>query len=779
MNSCDVVSPADFQEGGKQCFWERIEATLRELQEAGQKYDSESIVGNTIEDMYAKCGMLVEKKEVFDDLLIQDVVSWSALISGYACQGDFLQVFHHLFEKTREDKIHPDKVLFLRLLSSCSHASLVESGYIYFGNSCKDYNITTTIEHVNYMIMLFIHAGQLDESIAITLRIPCVPDIVTWTTMLGVFQSGLSWTLDNKHSTALRTTLIDTHVKLASLAKAHSVVDKLMVWGVICGTTKLELDRKAIKCFKKMKWEVEVFIAIAVMFCLKACSSVSDVDKGQEIHMELVEEGFDNGYLVGSALASGYAKCVFTVEAHGVFDELDTPKVNSGTTLLASHPLHGHAYSMTRAIGKRKVHEGELHGLLKQDPILGNTWVDVWAKSGLFVRANDNIGAKGRGLPAQSQYQDKEFPANFEDQESSQELNYQAHWKMTEMDWEDKIGRKVVRVKERRPDKAKKSSSGLFRQCGEFMNMFTKIKIELNKRHSRLSQCNIRLRRDARVIRLHIARAKIKAWLNIVFVTKGENNWLNLMVAKGRRHQDEIMSKEYQSKASGQVKSPVKLRDQKKMEVPEEEKGAKRQCLGWASWIEPYTQVYHDNQVRRRDWKGMVPWEAPQAKGESSKSSKLIQHQKCPNESELKWKYKMLWKGQIISQVWLDNQKGKLVKDDNLVMPHLEETIQKTQVLSVVLSVHRLKDSHDVGNTEPDHQFEWMTDDESRDEWLQEAVARPDFTDLELLNGPRRARKRPRRPRPRKSRRARARTRFKTKSSFGFSSKSECSDSAM
>ncbi|MCO5612844.1 hypothetical protein L7F22_067115 [Adiantum nelumboides] len=37
MNSCDVVSPAKFQEGGKQCFWERTEATLRELQEAGHR----------------------------------------------------------------------------------------------------------------------------------------------------------------------------------------------------------------------------------------------------------------------------------------------------------------------------------------------------------------------------------------------------------------------------------------------------------------------------------------------------------------------------------------------------------------------------------------------------------------------------------------------------------------------------------------------------------------------------------------------------------------------
>ncbi|MCO5571611.1 hypothetical protein L7F22_025357 [Adiantum nelumboides] len=135
---------------------------------------------------------------------------------------------------------------------------------------------------------------------------------------------------------------------------------------------------------------------VAIMFFLKACSSVSDVDKGQEIHMELVEEVFDSGYLVGSALASLYAKCGFIVEAQGVFHELDTPKVISGTTLLASHPPHGHAFSMTRAIGKRKVHEGEQHGLLKQDPILGHTWVDVWAKSGSFVRANDKIGAKGR-----------------------------------------------------------------------------------------------------------------------------------------------------------------------------------------------------------------------------------------------------------------------------------------------------------------------------------------------------------------------------------------------
>ncbi|MCO5581559.1 hypothetical protein L7F22_035447 [Adiantum nelumboides] len=194
------------------------------------------------------------------------------------------------------------------------------------------------------------------------------------------------------------TDVIDRYAKSGCLSKAQEVVDKLLVhsaltWTALiggyvehsCDKEELKLmgsmkdsnvsglDRKAITCFKKMKWEAEVSIVVAVMFCLKACSSVSDVDKGQEIHVELVKEGFDSGYLAGSALASGYAKCGVTVEAQGVFDELDTPKVIFGTTLLASHPLHGHACSMTRAIGKRKVHEGEMNGLLKQDPILGNT----------------------------------------------------------------------------------------------------------------------------------------------------------------------------------------------------------------------------------------------------------------------------------------------------------------------------------------------------------------------------------------------------------------------
>ena len=43
--------------------------------------------GNALADMYAKCGKLEKTQKTFNDLSVQDVVSWNALISGYVEKG--------------------------------------------------------------------------------------------------------------------------------------------------------------------------------------------------------------------------------------------------------------------------------------------------------------------------------------------------------------------------------------------------------------------------------------------------------------------------------------------------------------------------------------------------------------------------------------------------------------------------------------------------------------------------------------------------------------------
>ncbi|KAI5082424.1 hypothetical protein GOP47_0002167 [Adiantum capillus-veneris] len=45
---------------------------------------SESAAGNVLVDMYCKCGFLKKARELFDHLVTRDVVSWNALMFGYA-----------------------------------------------------------------------------------------------------------------------------------------------------------------------------------------------------------------------------------------------------------------------------------------------------------------------------------------------------------------------------------------------------------------------------------------------------------------------------------------------------------------------------------------------------------------------------------------------------------------------------------------------------------------------------------------------------------------------
>ncbi|CAM8915609.1 unnamed protein product [Rhodiola kirilowii] len=52
------------------------------------KFSSDLYVGNTLIDMYVKCGFLESARRVFDEMTDRDVISWTSLIVAYAKSGD-------------------------------------------------------------------------------------------------------------------------------------------------------------------------------------------------------------------------------------------------------------------------------------------------------------------------------------------------------------------------------------------------------------------------------------------------------------------------------------------------------------------------------------------------------------------------------------------------------------------------------------------------------------------------------------------------------------------
>lgn len=66
-------------------------------------FEQNVILGNTLVDIYAKCGSIENARHAFDKIPQPDVVSWMTLIAGYlqnGCVGEVLDLFQTIPQRT-------------------------------------------------------------------------------------------------------------------------------------------------------------------------------------------------------------------------------------------------------------------------------------------------------------------------------------------------------------------------------------------------------------------------------------------------------------------------------------------------------------------------------------------------------------------------------------------------------------------------------------------------------------------------------------------------------
>ena len=146
--------------------------------------EGDLILSNTLIDMYAKCGSLRKAHEVFERLPIRNVVTWNAIIAGYAQIGMVNTVFL-TFDKMIGENIIPNQVTFLSVLTACSHAGLVARGQMFFEIMSQNFGISSSLAHQTCMIDLLGRAGQLDKAMETIEKMRFHGDLVMWLTLLG------------------------------------------------------------------------------------------------------------------------------------------------------------------------------------------------------------------------------------------------------------------------------------------------------------------------------------------------------------------------------------------------------------------------------------------------------------------------------------------------------------------------------------------------------------------------------------------------------------------
>jgi Ca2+/H+ antiporter, TMEM165/GDT1 family len=131
------------------------------VQKLGHRLDAP--LASAIVDMYSKCGSLEEACRIFNRAQDKNVTLWTAMLGSYAAFGQGRMAIE-FFSRMKAEKITPNEITFVAVLSARSHSGLISEGDRFFKLMQDEYRIVSSVEHYNCMVDLYGRAGLVEKA---------------------------------------------------------------------------------------------------------------------------------------------------------------------------------------------------------------------------------------------------------------------------------------------------------------------------------------------------------------------------------------------------------------------------------------------------------------------------------------------------------------------------------------------------------------------------------------------------------------------------------------
>ncbi|KAH7332416.1 hypothetical protein KP509_20G086100 [Ceratopteris richardii] len=427
-------------------------------------------MGSVLVSMYAKNGMLAKAQEVFDFLPARDVVTWTAIVSGYVQNGKYEEALH-FFELMQINGPLPNALTFGCILKACSSIEALEKGLeihtevLRLGLSKIDPYIGSALIDMYSKWHMLSRALEAFNSLS-------VHNVVTWTALISGYvrhnrseealeffgqmqQEGVAPNVatyvctlkacSNTHNATcgsqihgemvkkgllekdvmIGSALVDMYTKCGMLIKAKEAFDMLphrnvVAWSaLIMGYTQAGFSEEALHFLGCMYKEGASPNSVTYLASLKACGNIRAIEKGIALHMEIARKGLLTEEVhLGSALIGMYANCGFLAKAREVFDSLLSRNLVTWNTLIDSFTQRDYSEDalyffevmkheailpnavtyacVLKACGSigatlkgLKVHTMIGNDVIKADLVAGSAMINMYSKCGLIHEAQE------------------------------------------------------------------------------------------------------------------------------------------------------------------------------------------------------------------------------------------------------------------------------------------------------------------------------------------------------------------------------------------------------
>lgn len=148
-----------------------------------QGFGSDMVANTALIDFYSKWGRMEQAQRVFDSMPSKNLLSWNALIAGYGNHGRGEEALER-FEQLLRERLRPNHVTLLAVLSACSYSGLFKSGWKFFQSMGREHSVKPRAMHFACMIELLGRKGLLDEAFALIKAAPFEPTENMWAALV-------------------------------------------------------------------------------------------------------------------------------------------------------------------------------------------------------------------------------------------------------------------------------------------------------------------------------------------------------------------------------------------------------------------------------------------------------------------------------------------------------------------------------------------------------------------------------------------------------------------
>ncbi|OVA11522.1 Pentatricopeptide repeat [Macleaya cordata] len=241
-------------------------------------------------NFYSKCHTLGYARNVFDEITEPELLSWSALISGYAQNGLGMEGLY-AFQKMHSSGVKCNEFALPSVLKACSNTKDLKLGKQIHGivvSTGFQFNVFV----LNTLFVMYAKCGEFLDSRKLFDEIP-ERNVVSW------------------------NALFSSYVQNDRCIEAISLFQEM----IVSGFTPNEFSLSSI---------------------LNACTGAGDYGQGRIIHAYLIRLGYESDSFSANALVDMYAKLGDLEAAMAIFEEIEQPDIISWNSIISGCVLQGY-----------------------------------------------------------------------------------------------------------------------------------------------------------------------------------------------------------------------------------------------------------------------------------------------------------------------------------------------------------------------------------------------------------------------------------------------------